>query len=186
MLIHPEVMGVEALADKIRKIENWPQKGILFHDITPVLQSAEYFRLLVDLLVYRYMGQKVDVVAGLDARGFIIGAALAYQLNVGFIPIRKKGKLPFDTVSQSYALEYGEATVEIHTDAIKPGARVLLVDDLVATGGTMLAGVELIRKLGCKVIEAAAILEFTDLDGGKKIRESGAPLFTLCQNKGCM
>ena len=186
MLIHPEVMGVEALADKIRKIENWPQKGILFHDITPVLQSAEYFRLLVDLLVYRYMGQKVDVVAGLDARGFIIGAALAYQLNVGFVPVRKKGKLPFDTVSQSYALEYGEATVEIHTDAIKPGARVLLVDDLVATGGTMLAGVELIRKLGGEVIEAAAILEFTDLDGGKKIRESGAPLFTLCQNKGCM
>ncbi|HFC8839114.1 MULTISPECIES: adenine phosphoribosyltransferase [Neisseria] len=186
MLIHPEVMGVEALADKIRKIENWPQKGILFHDITPVLQSAEYFRLLVDLLVYRYMGQKVDVVAGLDARGFIIGAALAYQLNVGFVPIRKKGKLPFDTVSQSYALEYGEATVEIHTDAIRPGARVLLVDDLVATGGTMLAGVELIRKLGGEVIEAAAILEFTDLDGGKKIRESGAPLFTLCQNKGCM
>lgn len=186
MLIHPEVIGVEALADKIRKIENWPQKGILFHDITPVLQSAEYFRLLVDLLVYRYMGQKVDVVAGLDARGFIIGAALAYQLNVGFVPIRKKGKLPFDTVSQSYALEYGEATVEIHTDAIKPDARVLLVDDLVATGGTMLAGVELIRKLGGEVIEAAAILEFTDLDGGKKIRESGAPLFTLCQNKGCM
>ncbi|WP_455933990.1 adenine phosphoribosyltransferase [Neisseria sp.] len=186
MLIHPEVMGVEALADKIRKIENWPQKGILFHDITPVLQSAEYFRLLVDLLVYRYMGQKVDVVAGLDARGFIIGAALAYQLNVGFVPIRKKGKLPFDTVSQSYALEYGEATVEIHTDAIKPGARVLLVDDLVATGGTMLAGVELIRKLGGEVIEAAAILEFTDLDGGKKIREGGVPLFTLCQNKGCM
>ena len=186
MLIHPEVLGVEALADKIRKIENWPQKGILFHDITPVLQSAEYFRLLVDLLVYRYMGQKIDVVAGLDARGFIIGAALAYQLNVGFVPIRKKGKLPFDTVSQSYALEYGEATVEIHTDAIKPGARVLLVDDLVATGGTMLAGVELIRKLGGEVIEAAAILEFTDLDGGKKIRESGAPLFTLCQNKGCM
>lgn len=186
MLIHPEVMGVEALADKIRKIENWPQKGILFHDITPVLQSAEYFRLLVDLLVYRYMGQKIDVVAGLDARGFIIGAALAYQLNVGFVPIRKKGKLPFDTVSQSYALEYGEATVEIHTDAIKPGARVLLVDDLVATGGTMLAGVELIRKLGGEVIEAAAILEFTDLYGGKKIRESGVPLFTLCQNKGCM
>ncbi|PSJ80715.1 adenine phosphoribosyltransferase [Neisseria iguanae] len=186
MLIHPEVMGVDALAEKIRKIENWPQKGILFHDITPVLQSAEYFRLLVDLLVYRYMGQKVDVVAGVDARGFIIGAALAYQLNVGFVPIRKKGKLPFDTVSQSYTLEYGEAVVEIHTDAIKSGARVLLVDDLVATGGTMLAGVELIRKLGGDVIEAAAILEFTDLTGGKKIREAGVPLFTLCQNEGCM
>lgn len=186
MLIHPEVMGVEALAAKIRKIENWPQKGILFHDITPVLQSAEYFRLLVDLLVYRYMGQKIDAVAGLDARGFIIGAALAYQLNVGFVPIRKKGKLPFDTVSQNYALEYGEATVEIHTDAVKKGARVLLVDDLVATGGTMLAGVELIRKLGGEVVEAAVILEFTDLTGGEKIRASGVPLFSLCRNKGCM
>ena len=186
MLIHPEVMGVEALAAKIRKIENWPQKGILFHDITPVLQSAEYFRLLVDLLVYRYMGQKIDAVAGLDARGFIIGAALAYQLNVGFVPIRKKGKLPFDTVSQSYALEYGEATVEIHTDAVKKGARVLLVDDLVATGGTMLAGVELIRKLGGEVVGAAGILEFTDLTGGEKIRASGVPLFSLCRNKGCM
>ena len=186
MLVHPEAMGVAALADKIRKIENWPQKGILFHDITPVLQSAEYFRLLVDLLVYRYMGQKIDVVAGLDARGFIIGAALAYQLNVGFVPIRKKGKLPFDTISQSYALEYGEATVEIHKDAVKPGARVLLVDDLVATGGTMLAGVELIRKLGGEVVEAAALLEFPDLIGGSKIRENGVPLFTLLQNEGCM
>lgn len=186
VLIHPEVMGVEALFEKMRKIPNWPEEGILFHDITPILQSPQYFRLLVDLLVYRYMDQKVDVVAGLDARGFIIGAALAYQLNVGFVPIRKKGKLPFDTISQSYALEYGEATVEIHKDAVKPGARVLLVDDLVATGGTMLAGVELIRKLGGEVVEAAAILEFTDLIGGSKIRENGVPLFTLLQNEGCM
>ncbi|MBH5846260.1 adenine phosphoribosyltransferase [Neisseria meningitidis] len=186
MLVHPEAMNVGALADKIRKIENWPQKGILFHDITPVLQSAEYFRLLVDLLVYRYMDQKIDIVAGLDARGFIIGAALAYHLNVGFVPIRKKGNLPFETVSQSYALEYGEAAVEIHTDAVKPGSRVLLVDDLVATGGTMLAGLELIRKLGGEIVEAAAILEFTDLQGGKNIRASGAPLFTLLQNEGCM
>lgn len=186
MIFHPDVMGVSTLAQKIRKIPNWPEEGILFHDITPVLQSPEYFRLLVDLLVYRYMGQKIDAVAGLDARGFIIGAALAYQLNVGFVPIRKKGKLPFDTVSQSYALEYGEATVEIHTDAVKKGARVLLVDDLVATGGTMLAGVELIRKLGGEVVEAAVILEFTDLTGGEKIRASGVPLFSLCRNKGCM
>ena len=185
MLVHPEAMGVAALADKIRKIENWPQKGILFHDITPVLQSAEYFRLLVDLLVYRYMGQKIDVVAGLDARGFIIGAALAYQLNVGFVPIRKRASA-FDTIRKATPLEYGEATVEIHKDAVKPGARVLLVDDLVATGGTMLAGVELIRKLGGEVVEAAAILEFTDLIGGSKIRENGVPLFTLLQNEGCM
>lgn len=186
VLIHPEVMGVEALFEKMRKIPNWPEKGILFHDITPILQSPQYFRLLVDLLVYRYMDQKVDVVAGLDARGFIIGAALAYQLNVGFVPIRKKGKLPFETVSQSYALEYGEATVEMHTDAFHSGARVLLVDDLVATGGTMLAGAELIRRLGGEVLEAAAILEFTDLSGGKRIRNAGVPLFTLYQNEGCM
>ena len=186
VLIHPEVMGVEDLFEKMRKIPNWPEEGILFHDITPILQSPQYFRLLVDLLVYRYMDQKVDVVAGLDARGFIIGAALAYQLNVGFVPIRKKGKLPFETVSQSYALEYGEATVEMHTDAFHSGARVLLVDDLVATGGTMLAGAELIRRLGGEVLEAAAILEFTDLPGGKRIRDAGVPLFTLYQNEGCM
>ena len=186
VLIHPEVMGVEAPFEKMRKIPNWPEEGILFHDITPILQSPQYFRLLVDLLVYRYMDQKVDVVAGLDARGFIIGAALAYQLNVGFVPIRKKGKLPFETVSQSYALEYGEATVEMHTDAFHSGARVLLVDDLVATGGTMLAGAELIRRLGGEVLEAAAILEFTDLPGGKRIRDAGVPLFTLYQNEGCM
>ncbi|MDO4696009.1 MAG: adenine phosphoribosyltransferase [Neisseria sp.] len=186
MLIHPDAMGVAQLAEKIRKIPNWPENGILFHDITPVLQSPEYFRLLVDLLVYRYMNQKIDVVAGLDARGFIIGAALAYQLNVGFVPIRKKGKLPFETVSQSYALEYGEATVEMHTDAFQSGARVLLVDDLVATGGTMLAGVELIRRLGGEVVEAAAVLEFSDLTGGRKIRDAGVSLFALCRNKGCM
>ncbi|KES10575.1 adenine phosphoribosyltransferase [Snodgrassella alvi] len=184
MQTHPEVIGVDALAEKIRKIPNWPQEGILFHDITPVLQSPQYFRLLVDLMVYRYMDQKIDVVAGLDARGFIIGAALAYQLNVGFVPIRKKGKLPFTTIAESYQLEYGHATIEMHTDAVKPGTRVLLVDDLVATGGTMNAGVKLIRKLGAEVVEAAAIIEFTDLPGGKKIRDEGVPLFTLYQNSG--
>lgn len=186
MIFHPDVMGVDALANKIRKIPNFPQKGILFHDITTVLQSPEYFRLLVDLFTYRYMSQKIDVVAGLDARGFIIGAALAYQLNVGFVPIRKKGKLPYETISQRYELEYGEATVEMHKDAIQPNGRVLLIDDLVATGGTMLAGVKLIRKLGGHVVEACAILEFTDLDGGNKIRMNQVPLFTLLQNEGSM
>lgn len=185
-MFHPDLMGVDALAEKIRKVPDWPQTGILFHDITPVLQSPEYFRLLVDLFTYRYMGQKIDAVTGLDARGFIIGAALAYQLNVGFVPIRKKGKLPYETISQSYALEYGEATVEIHKDAISAGSRVLLVDDLVATGGTMSAGIELIRKLGGVVVEACAILEFTDLPGAQRIRENHVPLFTLLQNEGCM
>ena len=165
MIFHPDVMGVSTLAQKIRKIPNWPEAGILFHDITPVLQSPEYFRLLVDLFTYRYMGQKIDVVAGLDARGFIIGAALAYQLNVGFVPIRKAGKLPFETVSATYDLEYGQATVEVHIDACKAGDRVLLVDDLIATGGTMLAGAGLLRTLGAEVVEAAAIIELPDLGG---------------------
>ena len=186
MRFHPDVMGVDNLAAQIRKIPNFPKDGILFHDVTTVLQSPEYFRLLVDLFTYHYMGQNIDVVAGLEARGFIIGAALAYQLNVGFVPIRKKGKLPFDTISQTYALEYGEATVEIHKDAIREGSRVLLIDDLVATGGTMLAGVELIRRLGGEVVEACAILEFPDLDGGKKICEKGVPLFSLLKNDGSM
>ena len=177
-------MGVDTLAAKIRKIPHWPQDGILFHDITPVLQDPRYFRLLVDLLVYRYMDARIDVVAGLDARGFIIGAALAYQLNVGFVPIRKQGKLPFTTVAESYALEYGKATIEMHTDAVKPGSRVLLVDDLVATGGTMMAGIKLIHRLGAQVVEAAAILEFTDLNGGCNIRDEGVSLFTLYQNEG--
>ena len=184
MLTHPDVMGVEALAAKIRKIPHWPQDGILFHDITPVLQSPQYFRLLVDLLVYRYMNQKIDVVAGLDARGFIIGAALAYQLNVGFVPIRKKGKLPFTTVSESYALEYGHATIEMHTDALKQDSRVLLVDDLVATGGTMMAGRKLLEKLGATVIEGAAIVGLPELGGTQRLLDSGLPLFTLVDFAG--
>lgn len=184
MMNHP--LNAQTLADTIRKIPHWPQQGILFHDITPVLQNPTTFRLLIDLLTYRYMNQKIDAVAGLDARGFIIGAALAYQLNVGFVPIRKKGKLPFDTVEQSYALEYGQATVEIHTDAIAQGSRVLLIDDLVATGGTMLAGIQLIQKLGGQVIEAAALLEFNDLDGGQRIRNTGTALFSLCQTSGAV
>ncbi len=186
MLVHPEAFGVEALAQKIRKIPHWPKENILFHDITPILQEPMYFRLLVDLLVYRYMDQKIDVVAGLDARGFIIGAALAYQLNVGFVPIRKKGKLPFTTVSQSYELEYGQATVEIHEDAVEEGARVLLVDDLVATGGTMQAGIQLLQRLKADIVEAATILEFTDLPGGERVRSMDIPLFSVCQSLGDM
>ena len=186
MLIHPEVFNAEALAQNIRKVPNWPKPGILFHDITPILQDPLHFRLLVDLLVYRYMSQKIDVVAGLDARGFIIGAAVAYQLNVGFVPIRKKGKLPFTTVSENYALEYGEACVEIHTDAVKLGDRVLLVDDLVATGGTMQAGINLIRRLNAVVVEAVSVLEFSDLPGGERVRQLGVPLFSLCQSEGDM
>lgn len=186
MITHSEAHSVQMIADNIRKIPDWPQKGVLFHDITPVLQNPLYFRLAIDLLVYRYMRRAIDLVVGLDARGFIIGAALAYQLNVGFVPIRKKGKLPYRTLSESYSLEYGEATVEIHTDALKPGTRILLVDDLIATGGTMQAAVNLIKKLQGEIVEAAALLEFTDMDGAKNIRSGGTAVFSLCQSSGSM
>jgi adenine phosphoribosyltransferase len=124
------------------------------------------------------------VVAGLDARGFILGAVVAYELNLGFVPIRKKGKLPFDTIQETYELEYGSATVELHTDAVKPGDRVLLIDDLIATGGTMLAGKKLLEQLGASVIEGAAIVDLPELGGSGKIRASGLPLFTLVDFAG--
>ena len=174
------------IEENIRKIPNWPSPGILFQDITPLLHDATSFRILIDIFTHRYINQQVDYVAGLDARGFIIGAALAYQLSAGFIPIRKKGKLPFDTISETYELEYGNATVEIHTDAVKKGDRVVLIDDLIATGGTMLAGAKLLEKLEATIVETAAILEFSDLDGGKKIRDAKLPIFTICQLSGTL
>ena len=125
-----------------------------------------------------------DVVAGLDARGFIIGSVLAYELGVGFVPIRKKGKLPFTTISQTYELEYGSATVELHTDAIEAGQRVLLVDDLIATGGTMMAGKQLIEKLGGILVEGAAIVDLPELGGSAQLRRAGLPLFTLVDFEG--
>ena len=130
----------EYLRQHIRTVPDWPAPGVQFRDITPLLQDPKVFRVLIDAFVHRYMDKALrpDVVAGLDARGFILGAVVAYELNVGFVPIRKKGKLPFTTVEETYELEYGSATVELHTDAVKAGDRVLLIDDLIATGGTMM------------------------------------------------
>jgi adenine phosphoribosyltransferase len=169
------------LRDHIRTVPNWPAPGIQFRDITPLLQDAKVFRILIDAFVHRYMdpSMRPDVVAGLDARGFILGAVVAYELNVGFIPVRKKGKLPFSTVEETYELEYGSATVELHTDAVKAGQRVLLIDDLIATGGTMMAGKKLLEKLGATVVEGAAIVDLPELGGSTKLRDSGLPLFTL-------
>ena len=140
--------------------------------------------MLVDEFVHRYFDVKPDAIAGLDARGFILGAVVAYELNVGFVPIRKKGKLPFTTVSESYELEYGSATVELHTDAVKPGDRVVLIDDLIATGGTMMAGKRLLEKLGATVIEGAAIVDLPELGGSQRLRDGGLPLFTLVDFSG--
>lgn len=180
-------LGVnQYLRDHIRTVQDWPAPGVQFRDITPLLQDAKVFRVLIDAFVHRYMDptMRPDVVAGLDARGFILGAVVAYELNVGFIPIRKKGKLPFTTVEETYELEYGSSTVELHTDAVKPGQRVLLMDDLIATGGTMMAGRRLLEKLGAHVMEGAAIVDLPELGGSQKLRDSGLPLFTLVDFSG--
>jgi adenine phosphoribosyltransferase len=172
------------IRERIRTIDGWPQPGVQFRDITPVLQDRRALRTLIDLFVQRYIDAKIDAVAGLDARGFIIGPILAYELSLGFVPIRKKGKLPFKTLSQSYELEYGSATVEIHEDACYPGERLVIVDDLVATGGTMMAGKQLLERLGAVVVEGAAIIDLPDLGGSKLLRDAGLPLYTVCEFGG--
>ncbi len=174
------------LKQHIRTVPDWPAPGVQFRDITPLLQDPRVFRVLIDAFVHRYMDPALrpDVVAGLDARGFILGSVVAYELGVGFVPIRKKGKLPFTTVEETYELEYGSATVELHTDAVRPGQRVLLIDDLIATGGTMMAGRKLLEKLGATVMEGAAIVDLPELGGSARIRTSGLPLFTLVEFEG--
>ena len=172
------------IRDTIRTVPDWPAPGVQFRDITPLLQSPRVFRVLIDQFVHRYFGLQASAVAGLDARGFIIGSVLAYELGIGFVPIRKKGKLPYSTVAESYELEYGSATVEMNTDAVQPGERVLLIDDLIATGGTMMAGKRLLERLGATVIEGAAIVDLPELGGADKLRAAGLPLFTLVSPAG--
>ena len=174
------------LRQHIRTVPDWPAPGVQFRDITPLLQDPKVFRVLIDAFVHRYMDRALrpDVVAGLDARGFILGSVVAYELGVGFVPIRKKGKLPFTTVQETYELEYGSSTVELHTDAVQPGDRVLLIDDLIATGGTMMAGKKLLEKLGAQVSEGAAIVDLPQLQGSARLRESGLTLFTLVDFDG--
>lgn len=168
------------ISNTIRSVPDWPKPGVTFRDITPVLQDPQAFRVLVDMFVYRYMRQRLDLIAGIDARGFILGAVLAYELNLGFVPVRKKGKLPFRTLAEEYTLEYGNATVEMHTDAVEPGQRVLLIDDLIATGGTMVAASKLLQRLGANVIEAAAIIDLPDLGGSDLVRAEGLSVYTAC------
>ncbi|MDO5691188.1 MAG: adenine phosphoribosyltransferase [Pseudomonadota bacterium] len=174
------------LREHIRTVPDWPAPGVQFRDITPLLQNPRVFRVLIDAFVHRYMAPELrpDVVAGLDARGFILGSVVAYELNVGFVPIRKKGKLPFKTVEETYELEYGSATVELHTDAVSQGQRVLLIDDLIATGGTMMAGKKLLEKLGAIVTEGAAIVDLPELGGSARLRNEGLKLFTLVSFEG--
>jgi len=165
------------IAQAIRTVPDFPKPGIQFKDITPVLADARLFGGAIDLLTERFAPGSIDAVVGIDARGFIFAAAAARKLNAGFVPVRKKGKLPFTTIEQDYALEYGHATVAIHTDALKPGARVLLIDDLLATGGTSAAAAALVQKLGGNIIEAGFLIELTFLNGREKL--AGFPIRSL-------
>jgi len=165
----PSVTPAE-IENAIRNVADFPKPGIQFKDITPVLADARLFGGAIDLLTERFSPGSIDAVVGIDARGFIFAAAAARKLHAGFVPVRKKGKLPFTTIEQDYALEYGHATVAIHTDALKPGARVLLIDDLLATGGTSAAAVALMEKLGAKILETSFLIELKFLNGREKLK----------------
>lgn len=175
---------MKTVKDYIRTIPDFPHEGIMFRDVTTLFGDARGFRMAVDQMLHPYAGQQIDRVAGLEARGFILGGALAHQLSVGFVPIRKKGKLPGKTVEQSYQLEYGEAVVELHEDAIQPGEKILLIDDLLATGGTMQAGIKLVERLGGEVISCAVVIDLPELGGRKLLQGMGMDVQVLCEFDG--
>ncbi|MEM9755471.1 MAG: adenine phosphoribosyltransferase [Pseudomonadota bacterium] len=177
-------MERKRIEDYIRTIPDFPHEGILFRDVTTLFQDPRGFRLAVDQLLAPYVGQNIDKVAGLEARGFILGGAVAHQLSKGFVPIRKAGKLPSDTIAQDYALEYGSATMELHTDAVSEGEQVLLVDDLLATGGTAAAGINLIERLGGVVMGAAFVVDLPDLGGRKHLEAMGLDVHALTSFDG--
>ncbi|MGH9915550.1 MAG: adenine phosphoribosyltransferase [Pyrinomonadaceae bacterium] len=174
----------QTLMDAIRNIPDYPKPGIMFRDITTLLGNARAFRRAIDELVHPYAGGKVDKVAGVEARGFIIGGAMAHQLSSGFVPIRKKGKLPHDTVRIAYSLEYGVDEMEMHRDAIVPGEKVILVDDLIATGGTAEAAVKLLQQMGADIVSACFIIDLPDLGGRKKLEALGVNVRTLIAYEG--
>ena len=169
----------EDLRNAVRTIPDYPKPGIMFRDITTLLGNARAFRRAVDQLVHPYAGGKIDKVAGIEARGFILGGAVAHQLSAGFIPIRKKGKLPHQTVRMAYALEYGTDEMEIHVDAIRPGEKAILVDDLIATGGTAEGAVKLLRQIGAEVVAACFIIDLPELGGATKLRAMDVPVRAL-------
>lgn len=172
------------LADTIRAIPDYPKPGIVFRDITTLLGDARAFRRTVDELVQPFAGLKIAKIAGIEARGFILGGAVAHQLSAGFVPVRKKGKLPHETVGMTYELEYGTDEIEVHKDAVEPGERLLLVDDLVATGGTAEAAVNLLSSLGAEVVAACFIVDLPDLGGADRVRRLGVPVRTLVSFPG--
>lgn len=172
------------LKNLIRSIPDYPQKGVIFRDITTLLQDPSGFRHAVDQLVAPFAGKKIDCVAGIEARGFILGGAVAHQLSVGFVAIRKKGKLPWQTMSVEYQLEYGSDEVEIHTDSLSPNQNVLIIDDLIATGGTACAAVDLVRKAGAEVMGASFVIDLPDLGGNNRLSSMGVSVRTLMSFPG--
>ena len=174
----------EVIKSKIRSIPDFPKPGIIFRDVTTLLQDSEGLALTIDEFADRYESMEIDVVVGIEARGFILGGAVSYELDLGFVPIRKKGKLPFETISYEYELEYGTDEIEMHTDSIETGQRVLIIDDLCATGGTALAAAKLVEKLGGEVVELAFIVDLPDVGGRKKIEDAGYPMFYICEFEG--
>ncbi|MCL7409749.1 adenine phosphoribosyltransferase [Marivivens donghaensis] len=175
---------MKTVKDYIRTIPDFPHEGIMFRDVTTLFSDPRGLRLAIDQLLEPYVGQKIDKVIGLEARGFILGGAVAHQLGVGFVPVRKKGKLPGKTLSQDYKLEYGEATVEIHEDALEAGERVLIVDDLLATGGTAVAGIKLVEQLGAQVVSCAFVVDLPELGGRKVLTDMGLDVHTICDFEG--
>lgn len=172
------------LKPKIRTIPHWPKQGVMFRDITTLLKDAEGFKHMIDLFVERYKDNKPDIVAGIEARGLIIGSALAHRLGLGFVPIRKPNKLPAEKESVEYETEYSTDKIEVHKDAISPGMNVLIADDLIATGGSMLAACKLIEKLGGRVMECAVVIDLPDLNGSEKIKDAGYKIFKLIDFEG--
>ena len=174
----------ETLVAAIRSIPDYPKPGIVFRDITTMLGDARAFRRAVDELVHPYAGTKIDKIAGIEARGFILGGAIAHQLSAGFVPIRKKGKLPHETVRVAYSLEYGLDEMEMHRDAVKPGDKVILVDDLIATGGTAEGAVKLLTQMGAEIVAACFVIDLPDLGGRAKLEALNVDVRTLISFEG--
>jgi adenine phosphoribosyltransferase len=172
------------IADLIRAIPDFPHKGIVFRDITTLFADARGFRRAVDEMVQPWAGAKIDAVAGIEARGFILGGAIAHQLSVGFVPVRKKGKLPWQTIGMDYELEYGTDRVEIHVDAVEQGARILVVDDLIATGGTAIAAIRLLRQAGAEILGCSFVIDLPDLGGARKLAALDIPVHSLIAYEG--
>lgn len=168
----------------IRSLPDWPEPGVMFRDITPLFKDPKALRMVADAFIQRYMGSDLTHIACIDARGFLIASIMAYQMQKPLVLVRKKGKLPGQTIHQEYELEYGTSAVEMQLDSVGPGDRVLVFDDLIATGGTILAACTLIKKLGAEVIECAALIDLPDLDGSLRIQETGIPVYTMLAYEG--